>query len=77
MELATIDGEFDALILRLGELLAKLGVLDDHGKEVCVLGGVGHGVPCPARGGAAGLPQPTWARYLISEPVLVIAERPA
>jgi hypothetical protein len=44
--------------MHLAELLAQLGVLHNHGQELCAaLARIVHAVPCQADAGAAGLPQ--------------------
>jgi hypothetical protein len=56
MQLACIHGQLDALVLRLGELLAQLGVFYDYGQE---LGGslarIAHAAPPPCQCREAGL----------------------
>lgn len=52
MQLAGVDSKLDALVLDLGEGLAKLGVLNHDGQELgAALARVGHAVPCPGHRG--------------------------
>jgi hypothetical protein len=56
MEVPGVDRQLNALVLRLRELRAQLGVLDHYGQEFGgALPRIVHTVPCPTNAGVWGL----------------------